>query len=432
MGRIEAMSTRLPKTIRRLVRRSEPAGDLYDSSTEFSAHRARKALRDAEGVISPSPTTLAKHVGQLVSEQPRISPATSAKKHTTQATTSHSATSSGVQSETSPKEYSLGFSLHYKGSNAAAVGVPYQIHILEKIIAEGVTDKNGRTQVVKEGSAKTLVLKVHQADAKGMRLKGSSETFETVGEGQMVEMSGIHQVHLPKKRMFLTFDDGPNSSTTVGILSLLLAVNAKATFFLTARPDLDEPVKAPSKPSATRIEIMKGALKAGHAIANHGHNHHTKDHEFGDIEKNIRANQDYYKAILGGNGDHFWFFRSPGGLDASDYKNKIPASIASLKYRDMHVRHVGWDMEFASEKVKKPTLPHVQFDLHTDTGAFVRSTQEGFGPIFKMHDPIVLFHDSHWDESHKDALLWLLERLSSVFHFPLIPYWIHHSKVLPT
>lgn len=73
----------------------------------------------------------------------------------------------------------------------------------------------------------------------------------------------VPTVHKPikGKKIALTFDDGPSSTTTPEILATLKKYNAKATFFVLGKEVLANP------------GIVKKEKEAGHQIANHSFNH---------------------------------------------------------------------------------------------------------------------------------------------------------------
>jgi len=64
-----------------------------------------------------------------------------------------------------------------------------------------------------------------------------------------------------QKEIFLTFDDGPNPSTTEFILECLDKYNAKATFFCIGKNVEKYP------------QLFEAILKGGHTIGNHTYNH---------------------------------------------------------------------------------------------------------------------------------------------------------------
>lgn len=100
------------------------------------------------------------------------------------------------------------------------------------------------------------------------------------------------------KQIALTFDDGPNTTTTVEVLNILKKYNVVASFFLIA--DLITPES---------VESVKEEVKMGCEIANH-----TKSHQ--DMTKmdpdTIREEIDYCsKKIYEITGEYPKFFRPP-------------------------------------------------------------------------------------------------------------------------
>lgn len=71
----------------------------------------------------------------------------------------------------------------------------------------------------------------------------------------------LWQMPTGKRRIYLTFDDGPHPQVTPRVLSLLAEYDAQATFFCVA----DNVRKHP--------EIYQNVLEAGHLTGNHGMNH---------------------------------------------------------------------------------------------------------------------------------------------------------------
>lgn len=80
----------------------------------------------------------------------------------------------------------------------------------------------------------------------------------------------IWDIKTNEKKVYLTFDDGPNPTATPYVLDLLESFGFKATFFCIG----DNVVKHP--------ETYQSVIKKGHAIGNHTYNHlngfdHSKD-----------------------------------------------------------------------------------------------------------------------------------------------------------
>jgi peptidoglycan/xylan/chitin deacetylase (PgdA/CDA1 family) len=64
-----------------------------------------------------------------------------------------------------------------------------------------------------------------------------------------------------EKVLFLTFDDGPDSLSTLSILNILSRYNVKAVFFCTGKAAFEHP------------EIMDNIRSHGHLIGNHSYDH---------------------------------------------------------------------------------------------------------------------------------------------------------------
>ena len=100
-----------------------------------------------------------------------------------------------------------------------------------------------------------------------------------------------------RKKIYLTFDDGPTPDVTPEILNILKIFNAKATFFCIGKNVKNYP------------ETFKKIIEAGHDIGNHTFNHlngwKTKTKYF---IKNIKKCEDYFESTL---------FRPPYGRISS-------------------------------------------------------------------------------------------------------------------
>lgn len=92
-----------------------------------------------------------------------------------------------------------------------------------------------------------------------------SELYTTIEpsylQGEDLEKYQAYQEERHKKVVALTFDDGPNPTTTPQALDILKKYKAKATFFMVG------------KAVAGNEEIIKRVLKEGHAVGNHSWDH---------------------------------------------------------------------------------------------------------------------------------------------------------------
>lgn len=94
-------------------------------------------------------------------------------------------------------------------------------------------------------------------------------TTLTPGASGVYATSDVHAwvtdpTSAPGKLVFLTFDDGPNTSTSIKVLDLLKAAGVHATFFVVGNEVPDAP------------EVLKREIDEGHRIALHSLTHDYK------------------------------------------------------------------------------------------------------------------------------------------------------------
>ncbi|MGL4483541.1 MAG: polysaccharide deacetylase family protein [Anaerovoracaceae bacterium] len=112
-----------------------------------------------------------------------------------------------------------------------------------------------------------------------------------------------------EKIIYLTFDDGPTSKNTPGILKVLEKYNVQATFFVIGYMAKRNP------------EQITKTADAGHLIANHGYSHDyayiykNKKNQLADAKKGYRT----IRQILG-NDYYYKIYRFPGGGQPASYK----------------------------------------------------------------------------------------------------------------
>ena len=115
-----------------------------------------------------------------------------------------------------------------------------------------------------------------------------------------------------KKRVFLTFDDGPSKTVTIPILDLLKQEKIKATFFvLGSRVELYP-------------DIVKREYEEGHYIANHGYSH-----MYSQIYSSVQSVLDEYnktndavRSAIGVEEYNSHLFRFPGGVPGGRYHHR--------------------------------------------------------------------------------------------------------------
>lgn len=146
-----------------------------------------------------------------------------------------------------------------------------------------------------------------------------------------------------EKKVALTFDDGPDSDTTVQVLDVLKEHDVKATFFVIGkRAEADK-------------EVLKRMKDEGHIIGNHTWNHPDlmkldKD----TIAKELMETEDLVEKIVG---YRMSLFRSPyGSLNRDNVKQ-----VADLGYKIIawNVDSLDWK-SLSGEQVRTNILENVR------------------------------------------------------------------------
>ncbi len=142
-----------------------------------------------------------------------------------------------------------------------------------------------------------------------------------------------------KKKIALTFDDGPDSECTPMLLDGLAERGVKATFFVIGKQAEEQP------------EIMKRIVDEGHLIGHHTYNHVDIRHmtQTAAKEEILKANE----VIIKYTGEEPCFLRPPFGngtsrlekdvemiqvlwtIDTMDWECKNEAQICSTVYREV-------------------------------------------------------------------------------------------------
>jgi peptidoglycan/xylan/chitin deacetylase (PgdA/CDA1 family) len=157
--------------------------------------------------------------------------------------------------------------------------------------------------------------------------------------------------YTPEKKIYLTFDDGPNQETTPWLLDLLKQENIKATFFCLGSQAFEHP------------DLLTAISNEGHKIGTHGMFH--QDGFF-------TLNSAYISNVI--KSEHYFrtrFYRPP-------YGRTKPAQFKQLK--KMGYTIVFWscltydfDAKFSSENrinlIKKNTKPGAIFVFHDNKKA---------------------------------------------------------------
>lgn len=154
---------------------------------------------------------------------------------------------------------------------------------------------------------------------------------------QHVFPSIIWRKKTTKKKIWLTFDDGPDKKITVFLLNLLKKLKIHATFFLIG----EQIVKYP--------ELTKKIIEDGHVIGNHSYSH---------LNGLLTSNKTYYndidraQKIVNSN-----IFRPPYGKISP-----IQLRTLKVKYKIIMWDVLSWDFKknISSEKIYNNVINNTQ------------------------------------------------------------------------
>jgi peptidoglycan/xylan/chitin deacetylase (PgdA/CDA1 family) len=146
------------------------------------------------------------------------------------------------------------------------------------------------------------------------RVSSANSIGDATGEREQVLPDGTGSQDtdtaiVEKKKVALTFDDGPDSEYTPMLLDGLAERNVKATFFVIGK-------QAEAQP-----QIMERMVKEGHLIGNHTYNHVDIRHmtESAAEKEIIKANEVIEKYT----GEEPCFLRPPFGSSSSKMEKKM-------------------------------------------------------------------------------------------------------------
>lgn len=185
-----------------------------------------------------------------------------------------------------------------------------------------------------------------------------------------------------KKKIYLTFDDGP-SAYTEDILEILDKYDVKATFFVLGKSDEN---------AADRIKKIHDA---GHTVGMHSYSHVYSD-IYNSEEAFIRDFNDIYDYITNITGEEPFAYRFPGG--SSNKVSRLDMKHFALLLKDRDIEFFDWNVHSGDG----------------ETGNLSKETicRNVINGIDKHDDSIVLMHDAVSRKSTVDALSLIIEALN--------------------
>ena len=162
------------------------------------------------------------------------------------------------------------------------------------------------------------------------------------------------QIDENKKKVYLTFDDGP-STETEKILDILKENQVKATFFVTGKED------AYSKKMYQRI------VKEGHTLAMHSYSH-LYDDIYSSADAFAKDVDSLVELLKKETGVMPTFYRFPGGSNSQMIKIPFHDLTAVLEQRNLV--YMDWNVLSPDGKSGKTTKKKVIEGIMTDTERF--------------------------------------------------------------
>lgn len=176
------------------------------------------------------------------------------------------------------------------------------------------------------------------------------------------------------KKVALTFDDGPNTTSTVKVLDTLKAHGIKALFLINGSRVTGDAQKA----------VLKRIVDEGHLLGNHTHNHKNST-ELSEAE--FRQQVERTDAVIRAAGVTPKWFRFPFGASTCGTANAIK-DYGYIK-TGWHVDTADWCFASGGGRCPASTFRHVPDQYRDDMAALTISQVE------RTKGGIVLFHDIH-------------------------------------
>ena len=177
------------------------------------------------------------------------------------------------------------------------------------------------------------VIKELEDENKNLAGAFSAETIEesereALQEEQDTETPAAGEEEENRKKIYLTFDDGPSSNTDE-ILDILKAYDVKATFFVVGKTD-----------EASR-KAYRRIVEEGHTLGMHSYSHSYEDiyDSEEDFQNDMKKLQEYLYELTG-----VWprFYRFPGG--SSNTVSNIDMQKLADWLTDQGVTYFDWNV----------------------------------------------------------------------------------------
>ena len=192
------------------------------------------------------------------------------------------------------------------------------------------------------------------------------------------------------RRVYITFDDGPSSSTNT-ILDILDSYGVKATFFVTG------------KEGEEYEDIYRRIAGSGHTLGMHSYSHKYSElyESLGSFSADLHKLQTYLYETTG-----VWsqYYRFPGG--SSNTVSKVDTKEL-IDYLDLeHITYFDWNVASSDDSngISKDII--------------VANVMTG---IPKHHEAIVLLHDAADKPATVEALPEIIEQIQAMDDTVIVP-----------
>lgn len=196
-------------------------------------------------------------------------------------------------------------------------------------------------------------------------------------------------VESDEKVCYLTFDDGPSSTNTPGILDALKQANVKATFFvITSEIDGNE-------------DIIKRIVDEGHTLCIHA-NEHVYGDLYSSVEGYLKDFSEAYDKIYAITGYRVQGFRFPGGSNNAVMQrhNTYDAIVGEMTRRGFE--YYDWNAyDHDAENGDYSVEQMVNYAIDEVTSS-------------SRNDTVLLMHDTYGKEKTVQALPSIISRLKEV------------------
>lgn len=208
-----------------------------------------------------------------------------------------------------------------------------------------------------------------------------SESEPVMAEAADLTPEELLEQNTEKKKVYLTFDDGPSQYSNE-LLDVLKKYNVKATFFVIGKTDKES------------LKIYKRIVEEGHTLAMHSYTHKydviykSLDNFKKDIEKLSNL---LYEAT----GVRPKYYRFPGGSSNQVSKVSVKKCISYLKEKG--IAYFDWNAVNGDATGKKYTAKQM-----------VANVMEG---VSKNNNSMVLMHDTASKDTTVKSLPSLIKKL---------------------